>query len=236
VFTAASSDILLNTQANDFGSSAIVFGGTKSNIRDVKIENINANAAVPSFTGLTNLRNLTLIFSNAAVALPAITLTNGGSLVVTAGGAISQSGVLTVPGTANFTTGAFTINLSQTNAFSGAVSLQNTGNHTVTLVNGSGLTLGTVNVGGIFNVTSTGALSFGSTTVGGNLVAASNGGAISQTATLNITGTSSFTAGAATIDLSTNGSSNSFGGAVSLSNSGIEYHGHIQLHSRCSNH
>ena len=33
--TAASSDILLGTQANDFGTSALVFGGTQSNIRDV---------------------------------------------------------------------------------------------------------------------------------------------------------------------------------------------------------
>ena len=58
--TAASSDILLGTQANDFGTSALVFGGTQSNIRDVSLRNVNAGAVLPSFTGLTNLRNLTI--------------------------------------------------------------------------------------------------------------------------------------------------------------------------------
>src|SRR6185312_550675 len=100
--TLAGSDILLNTQANDFGTSAMVFGGTQSTIRDVAIRSINSAAATPSFTGLTNLRNLTLQFDNASIAFPAATLTNGGNLTVTAGGMITQTGALIVPGTASF--------------------------------------------------------------------------------------------------------------------------------------
>ncbi len=46
----------------------------KTNIRDVSIRNINAGAVLPSFTGLTSLRNLTVTFNNAAIAFPALTL------------------------------------------------------------------------------------------------------------------------------------------------------------------
>src|SRR5207249_5286068 len=91
---------------------ALVFGGTKSNIQDVSIRNTNAGAVTPSFSGLTNLRNLTIVFNNAAIAFPAVTLTNSGSLSATAGGAISQTGALTVPGTASFTAGANAIDLT----------------------------------------------------------------------------------------------------------------------------
>ena len=101
--TAPTSDILLGTQANNLGTSALVFGGAQSNIRDVSLRNTNAGAILPSFTGLTNLRNLTLEFDSAAIAFPALTLTNGGSLSAIAGGAISETGALTVPGTASFT-------------------------------------------------------------------------------------------------------------------------------------
>ena len=58
--TLAGSDILLDTQANEFGTTALIFGGTQSNIRDVALRNTIVAATTPSFTGLTNLRNLTL--------------------------------------------------------------------------------------------------------------------------------------------------------------------------------
>ena len=83
--TAAGSDFLLDTQANNLGG-AVSFGGTQSNIRDVGLRNINAGAIVPALAGLTSLRNLTLTFDNAPVTLPTLTLTAGGSLNVTAGG------------------------------------------------------------------------------------------------------------------------------------------------------
>ncbi len=160
--TAAGSDILLNTQANDFGSSAWIFGGTKANIRDVAIRNVNAGAQLPSFSGLTNLRNLTVTFNNAAISFPAITLTNGGNLVALAGGAISQSGALVVPGTASFTAGANAINLTSNgsgNSFTGAITVSNSGTNAVTLTNSIATVLAASTVGGNLAILSGGDIS-----------------------------------------------------------------------------
>ncbi len=110
--TASSSDILFDTQANDLGSNPLVFSGTLSNIRDVGINNTNSGAVAPSFVGLSSLRNLDLIFTGNNIVLPVITLHNGGdssqgnlSVVAkgVAGGAITQTGSLIIPGTASFT-------------------------------------------------------------------------------------------------------------------------------------
>ncbi|MCV2357340.1 hypothetical protein LNV09_24635, partial [Paucibacter sp. B2R-40] len=69
------------------------------------------------------------------------------------------------------------------------------------------------------NANSTGALNLGTGTVGGNLVASSNGGAITQAAGgLSVTGTTSANAGAAAITLTE--AANNFTGAVAVSNSG----------------
>ena len=103
--TAANTDILLASQANNL-TGAVSFGGTLANFRDVALRNVNAAATVPLFAGLTNLRNLTLTYNNAPVALPAFTLTAGGNLNVTAGGAISQVGAVVVPGTTTLAAGA----------------------------------------------------------------------------------------------------------------------------------
>src|SRR5260370_41352453 len=86
--TAAMSDIVLDTQANDFiGAVTITNNG---NVRDLGLRNANAMAMVPALP--TGLRNLTLIFNNAPIKLPGVTLT--GNLVVSAGGTISESGAL----------------------------------------------------------------------------------------------------------------------------------------------
>ena len=99
--TAPLSDILLGSQANHFGTNPIIFGGTLSNIRDLAIRNVNSGAVLPNFTGLSNLRNLTVSFDNAAIAFPAITV--GGDFTVSAGGSITQSGALTIGGIPTFT-------------------------------------------------------------------------------------------------------------------------------------
>src|SRR5207244_10450139 len=44
--TVANSDILLNTQANNF-TGAVAFGGIQANIRDVGLRNLNAGGTVP---------------------------------------------------------------------------------------------------------------------------------------------------------------------------------------------
>jgi hypothetical protein len=173
-----------------------VFAGTVSNIRDVSLRNTSAAAALPSFAALANLRNLTLDFTAAALALPAVTLTAGGNLSVTAGGAITETGVLTVPGTSSFTAGANPITLTQANAFTGAVTLSNTGANDVSI--------------------DAGALQLGASTVGRNLTVVTTG-AITETGALTVPGTSSFSAGANPITLN---QANNLTGAVTLSNSG----------------
>ena len=194
--TLAASDILLNTQANDFGATALVFSGTQSNIRDVAIRNINSAAATPSFTSLTNLRNLTLQFDNAGITFSAVTLTNSGILSATAGGVITQTGAITVPGTASFTAGGNAITLTQGNSFTGAITLSNSGTNNVILENSIATILA-------------------ASTVGQNLTVTSSG-AITQTGALTVPGASSFSASTNPITLT---QSNNFTGAVSLSNS-----------------
>lgn len=198
---AASSDILLGTQANNF-LGTITFGGTLGNIRDLSIRNIYASATLPTNIGsLTNLRNLTLQFDNTGIAFPAITLHSGGNLIATAGGAITETGVLTVPGTSTFTAGANVITLTQNNAFTGAVSLTNSGANNVAVTNSLALNLGASNVGsGTLNLTGVGISQSGA------MIQAASAGAV----TVN--------AGAGVINLAN--SSNTFTGTVSLNNSG----------------
>ncbi|HVZ62967.1 MAG TPA: autotransporter-associated beta strand repeat-containing protein, partial [Lacunisphaera sp.] len=201
--TAAGSDILLGTQANDFGTSAPAFGGTQANIRDVSLRNINGSAAMPDFSGLSNLRSLILYFDANGITLPALTLASGGNLSVTAGGNITQGGALVVPGTASFSAGSNAITLTNgSNDFTGAVSLTNTsGNVAVTDLNA--IVLGNVSVGtGTLDVTAVGITQASST-------------AITQA---SAAGAATFDGGAGAIDLTNSG--NDFTGTVNLANSG----------------
>src|ERR1017187_8235793 len=76
-----------------------------------------------------------------------------------AGGAITQTGVATVPGTSSFTAGANVITLTQNNALTGAVSLSNSGANNVSLTNALATVLGASSVGsGTVAVVSTGAI------------------------------------------------------------------------------
>ncbi len=192
--TAANTDILLDTQANNFGG--VSFGGTQSNIRDVGLRNINTGAIVPALAGLTSLRNLTLTFDNAPVTLPALTLTAGGSLNVTAGGAITDSGNLVVPGTTTLAAGINNIVLDNANNFTGAVSVMNGNNVTLNDINA--LVLGPSTVSGTLNVTTA--------------------GAVTQIGALAITGATMLDAGANDITLTNGGNDFSTVGITSGNN------------------
>lgn len=184
--TATGTDILLGTQANNF-NGPLSFAGTSANFRDVSIRNVNAGATVPALAGLTNLRNLTLQFNNAPVSLPALTLTAGGNLNVTAGGAITDTGNLIVPGTTTLTAGANNIALDNANNFTGALSV----------VSGNNVALNDVN-----------ALTLGASTVSGTLNVTSNG-AITQAGALAVTGATTLAAGAAN-NITLNNAGNNF--------------------------
>ena len=188
-FTAsvANTDILLGSQANNFGG-ALTFAGTLSRFRDVSIRNVNAGAAVPTLNTLTSMRNLSLQFDNAPVTLPAATLTAGGNLTVTAGGAITDIGNLVVPGTTTLTAGANNITLNNANNFTGAVSV--TSGNVVVLNDINALALGPSTISGALNVTTA--------------------GAVTQTGPLTVTGTTTLTAGAAN-SIALNNAANDFG-------------------------
>ena len=90
---------------------------------------MNAGATVPSLAGLTSLRNLTLTFDTAPIALPTLTLTAGGNLSVTAGGSITETGAVTVPGTTTLATtvaGSDILLHTQANDFTGALTFGGT--------------------------------------------------------------------------------------------------------------
>jgi hypothetical protein len=104
------------------------------------------------------------------------------------------------------------------NNFAGIVNL--TGGGTTQITDGvGGLTLGNVFTGNLTATTTAagGVLNLGGGTVTGTLTASSNGGAISQSAPLTVTSTTSISAGTASITLIQN---NDFQDAVSLTNSG----------------
>ncbi|MDR3477200.1 MAG: MBG domain-containing protein, partial [Gammaproteobacteria bacterium] len=217
--TVAATNIDLSTAANNL-SGAVSFSGVLGNIQDFKLRNVSSGALLPTnLTSLTNLRNLSLIFDNAGIAFPALTLQSGGSLAVISGGNITQTGILTVPGTANFDAGSNRIILTQDNNFTGNVTLSNSGNNDVAITNNGLLSLGSVSVGS------------GALTLTG--IGISQTGAITQAAAA---GDVTINAGAGMINLGN--SSNSFTGAIALNNSGandIQFTNTLPIVLRASN-
>lgn len=88
VTPVTSADILLATSANAFSTTPVITNNGK--VRDLGIRNTLASATVPTLP--TGMRNLSLQFDAAPIALPGTTLT--GTLTATANGAISQLGAL----------------------------------------------------------------------------------------------------------------------------------------------
>src|SRR5207247_2055900 len=154
----------------------------------------------------------------------------GGNLTATASaGTITQSGPLAVTGTSGLTATGAAITLTNAgNDFRSTVTATGTGiqltdTNALTavltdagasaLVAGTNLTL-SGSTGTTLTTTSTaGTTSFGATTVGSTL-STTAGGAVSQTGTVAVTGTSNINAGANAITLTTG--TNDFGGAVTL--------------------
>ncbi|MFN7570268.1 MAG: beta strand repeat-containing protein, partial [Betaproteobacteria bacterium] len=152
--TASGSDILLASQPNNF-AGGVALGGTVANIRDIELRSISASAATPSGFPASGLRNVTLAFDNAALALPAIGLT--GTLTVKAGGNITQSGALTVGGASSFNAGVNSITLGNAgNDFGGAVTLTTAGAGNATVSDTNTLALAASGVGGNLTVTAGG--------------------------------------------------------------------------------
>ncbi len=181
--TAASKNILLGTKANHFGAQTVTMtaSGGGSSIQDISFRNADATAVAPTMPA--SLRNLTLQFDAAPIALAARTLS--GTLDVTAGGTITDSGNLTVTGTTTLVAGATNdITLNNSNNFS-----------TVAITSGNNVTLNDTN-----------AIVLGTSTVSGTLGVTANG-TITDSGNLTVTGTTTLASGA-TNDITLNNSNN----------------------------
>ena len=200
--TTAGSDILLASQANDFGGAISVSGP----IHNLAIRNVNAGAAVPTLP--SSLNDLTLIFNNAAITLPGVTLS--GNLNVTAGGDITQTGGLIMgnPGqTATF-------------GFSGSphnIVLNNTANdfNTVAISSANDVTLVDAN-----------RINLGASTISGNLNVSALNGPITQTGTILVNGvgkTAAFSAAGAGNDIFLTDAGNDFS-TILLSGNNVNVH------------
>ncbi len=180
------------TATFDAGAGAITLGNTDNKFTGaVVLDNSGANAVT-----LDNGSNA-LKLGASAVGSGTLTVSGKG---ITQSGAITQA---TGAGAATFNAGAGVLTLGNSgNAFTGAVSLNNSGVSAVTLDNGNNaLDLGASSVGfGPLNVSGTGI---------------TQSGAITQAAGA---GAATFDAGAGVLALGN--TSNAFTGAVSLNNSG----------------
>ncbi len=156
-------DITLNDANSQFGSlevrtlnevgTAAVEGAldvTESGVMNINQVETLGTAALSAGTiiggGNFTVANLNLNAISGGVVLPELSLVN---LNVTAADPITQSGVLTIDGTSNFTTGENIITLSNgLNDFKGTVSVNNSGNNAVTVRSKDTLVIGDIVVGG----------------------------------------------------------------------------------------
>jgi hypothetical protein len=152
--SAVGSDILLHTYANEFTATP-QFLPSSGSIVNLGFRNAlsSANSSFPTLP--TGLQNLTLYFDNAAMALPAITLS--GTLSATANGLISQSGILNVSGSSTFSSGSAN-NITLNNVSNNFNNVGITSGNNVTLVDINGIGLAASTISGALNVTANGAV------------------------------------------------------------------------------
>jgi hypothetical protein len=187
----------------DAGAHAITLDSTGNHFTGaVSLANSGANDVA-----LDNGSNA-LVLGNVQVGSGALTV-SGVGITQAASSAIAQAAGA---GTAQFDAGAGVLQLDKANGLTGVVSLNNSGNHDVTLDNGThALTLGTSALGsGAFSLEGT-----GQTTLAGNLT--TTGGAItlsgpvalgSPTTGINTTAGGATTGAAITFDGALDGASN----------------------------
>ncbi|MFA5027984.1 MAG: hypothetical protein WC713_08895, partial [Candidatus Methylomirabilota bacterium] len=164
---------------------------------------------------------------HAAVTAEALTFAAssvGGNLTATAeAGNITQTGALTVTGTANINAGANAITLNAANDFTGAVSLNNTGANNVAVTDSDDLVLGASTVGQNLTVSAGGPITQAGGITGALLTTSSVGGttldganALTGFNAMN-TGTGDITLNNTTNPLNVTGVTNSVaGGAITI--------------------
>ena len=196
------------------GSTAGVFslaanGGVLATNGNLGGANINLTGrdgiALAHNVGATG--NLVMGTTNSAISQTAGVLTVGAATAVTTG-----TGDITLLQAGNDFTGVVTatgnnIRIVDTNALSAAITAGGLGELTATT---RSLTAAGTTVGSLTTASGLGT-SFGTTGVGGNLVAAANGGNLAQTGAVTVSGTSDLDA---TGDIVLTNGGNDFGGAV----------------------
>lgn len=167
-----------------YGNGAGGVGSLELSANNITIQNpidlgsdvlISGNGSgTMTFSGsITGGDNLTIQLDNAGVSLPATTLTAGGDLSVSSAGKISQTGAVSVSGTSSFNAGDSPIDLTTNgsgNDFTGAVSLDNTGDNNATLYNSAALILNQSSIGENLAIAAQGLL-----TIAGNINSINNG-------------------------------------------------------------
>ncbi|MEJ0068452.1 MAG: hypothetical protein WDO24_06710 [Pseudomonadota bacterium] len=207
-----------NNTTTDLGGSTVGGTGTLTIVSAGAITNNGGSVVVGGASSfqttagaisVTNASNalsgaITLLPGSGTASLVNTSATNlvgetfSGSLTVTSGGNLTETGALSVAGAASFTTSSGTLTLTNSaNGFSGGVALMTAGAASLT------------------NSTTT---SLAASNVGGNLVLISTAGPITESGAVSVGGTATFNAGANAITLTTAG--NSLVGAVALVTTG----------------
>ncbi|HWU78023.1 MAG TPA: hypothetical protein VN043_16110, partial [Rhodanobacter sp.] len=178
-----------NATLTSTGSGVIGFGSTVDGAHDLTVNTGGQASFGDAVGGGTALSKLSVV--SGTFAANALNIGSGGLSVTTTGGDITQGGAFTVTGAANFNAGANAITLLDIgNNFGGTVSLNNSGNHAVSLNNGShALTLGVSSVGNSQTTLSAGGITLNNAlTATGGIVDLESTGAISGTGAIT-TGT-----------------------------------------------
>jgi hypothetical protein len=144
--------------------------------------------------------------------------TVSGNLAANSGnGSVTQDGALSVAGTTNIVAGAGSIQL--TNLDNVLVGVVNVSGKQINVMDSIPLILGTSSASSNLSVGSKGDLDLGTATVGGNLVANSGNGTVTQNGPLQVTGTTDIEAGTGSIELNNPG--NVFQSTVTASGSNV---------------
>ncbi|MBS0359723.1 MAG: S-layer family protein, partial [Proteobacteria bacterium] len=213
----------LFTAGNISETGVLTVGGTSSFDAGATTNNINLNTQNNDFTGAVSFNNVNNVLVKDINALTLGASNISGNLTVNSGatgaGNLTETGALVVTGTSSFNAGALTNNIdlsTQNNSLTGNVSFTNV--QDAALKDIVTLNLAASSIARDLTLNGGADISFvGNTSVGRNLNTNAVG-AITETNPLNVTGTSSFNAGATTnnIDLSTQ--NNDFTGSVSFNN------------------
>ncbi len=148
--TATAGNIDLPGTVNVSGAATFTAGGS--------ININNPSNALPSVS-FASVGDVALQTANA-MNIGASAITGGGTLVVTAGGNITQSGVITTPNLAMFDSTGGSVTLTLNNAFSGGVGGSVTGTNAFSLTNAGALDLADITLGtGALAVTAGGTIS-----------------------------------------------------------------------------